>query len=427
MIARLVLGDLVASWRLWAASWAVMTAGALVALVCAADFSTAATLADPVDAAGLRNHALVFSAMNGLVVLVALTVLVSFTVQLQRRTYALWQLSGVGPSLVLRVVVLQALLLAAVSLAVALAGLPWVLDGVMTVLASPLRSPGAPALTATLGVPEALVASGAFAVVVVASALGAGRSAARTPLLTAVREPDQEVARPRRARLVTTAVTGAAALALLVLSALGAQGPSALFLVPAMASVVAGSPWAVPWLLERWTRLVPSRSDAWFLARRSALHHASRSQAAVSLLAVTGMLGSLTGLAGVWDDPAYYLNGLALFGTPVALVLVTGAATVAMTTRGRRRDTALLVVGGGTASLALRAAVLEALVVVVTAALVVVPAAVVSIPGTIGSPLDTLRPLPALLLLGAVVMVAVTVAPVLSARRGPVVRHLADA
>jgi putative ABC transport system permease protein len=85
------------------------------------------------------------------------------------------------------------------------------------------------------------------------------------------------------------------------------------------------------------------------------------------------------------------------------------------------------VVGGGTASLALRAAVLEALVVVVTAALVVVPAAVVSIPGTIGSPVDTLRPLPAVLLLGVVVMVAVTVAPVLSARRGPVVRHLAAA
>lgn len=426
MIARLVLRDLVSGWHLWTASGAVMVAAALVALVCAADFSTAASLADPVDASGLRNHALVFATMNGVVVLVALTVLVSFTVQLRRRRYALWQLSGVGPSVVLRLVVLQALALGGLSLALALAASPWVLGGVMTALAGPFRDQDAPALVAVLGLREVLVASVTFLAVVTLSALGAGRTAARTPLLTVVREPDSEGARPGLPRLVTAWATGALAVACLVLTAVGVQGPAMLFLVPGIACVVAASPWLVPWLVRSWPRLVPWRSDAWFLARRSAAHHATRSQAAVSLLAATGMLGSLTGLAGVWDDPAYYLNGLVLFGAPVAIVLFTGAATVVMTTRGRRRDTALLVVGGGTGALAVRAAVLEAVVVTVSAALVAVPAALASVPGSIGQPTDPLRPLPVVLALGAAVMIAVTVAPVLAARRGPLVRELVD-
>lgn len=427
MITRLVLSEVARSWRLWTASFVVMVLAALVALVCAGDVSTAAAIADPVDAAGLRNHALVFGTMNAIVVIGALNVLVGFSVRTQRRDHARWQLAGIGPGLVKRVVLGQAATLSLVAFATALALTPLVLGAVMAFLSAPLRNTGAPALEARLGVLETMVALAVFVLVVVLSALGAARAASKTPALFAVREPELEPTRLGRARLITAYVLGGLSLAMYAATLLGERGMTMIFLVPAMGLVVASAPWWCNRLVSTWTAAVPGSPVAWFLARESLRFHAARSHAAVALLAVAVMLAALTGLAGVWDSPAYYLSGLAIFGAPVLIVLFTGAATVVMTTSGRRRDVALLVVAGGTFRSALVGAVLEAVALVVTSVLIALPFALASIPAALTSWTDPLRPVPFVIAIGLLIMLVATVNPVLQARRRSLGPQLADA
>ncbi|MCS5519451.1 hypothetical protein [Curtobacterium flaccumfaciens] len=426
MIARLVLSEVARSWRLWTAAFVVMVLAALVALVCAGDVSTAAAVTDPVDAAGLRNHALVFGAMNAIVVIGALNVLVGFSIRTQRQDHARWQLVGIGPGLIERVVLAQAATLALAAFATALALVPLVLGALMAFLSAPLRNPGAAALQPRLGGVETMVALVVFVLVVLLSAIGAARAASRTPALLAVREPELEPTRPGRARLVTAYALGGISLAMYAATLLGERGMSMLFLVPAMGLVITSAPWLCGWLVSAWTTAVPAATAPWFLARESLRFHAARSHAAIALLAVAVMLAALTGLAGVWDSPAYYLGGLAIFGGPVLIVLFTGAATVVMTTSGRRRDVALLVVAGGTFRTALVGAVLEAVALVVTSVLIALPFALASIPTALTSWTDPLRPVPFVIAIGLLIMLVATVNPVLQARRRALGPQLAD-
>ena len=423
MIARLVLLDAARSWRLWCASFVVMVAAALVALVCAGDVATARSLADPVDRAGLMNHAMIFGTMNAVVVIGSLWVLITFTVRLQRRGYALWQFAGVGPGTIRRVVLGQALVVALVALAVALALLPWALSAVMTVLSAPLRDIGAPPLTATLGLVEVLVAGGAYLAVVLLSALSGARAARSTPALLAVRDVEEPDRGPGRLRVAFAIVTAVLFVGMLVAMAFGVYGITSMFLVPAMLLVVVTAPWLVPIVMRGWTRLVPSSAPAWLLAREAAAFASARSHAAVSLFTVTLLLGAFTGLAGLWDEGSDPAAGLAIFGTPVAVVLLTGTSTVLVTALGRRRDTALAIVVGSTWRTATAAAVLEAVIVVVTSLLIALPLALLSSTAALTSWTDPLRPVPPLAGVALVVMLLATTAPVGQVRRralGPV-------
>ncbi|MBT1678945.1 hypothetical protein [Curtobacterium aurantiacum] len=426
MIARLVLVEVVRAWRLWASAFVIMVLAAVVALVCAGDVSTAAVLTDPVDAAGLRNHALVFGGINSIVVVGALNVLVTFTIRVQRRTHALWQFGGIGPALIGRVVLTQAAALSLAAFGTALLVIPVVLQQLMAFLSAPLRSVDAPALEPRLGLVEGLAAFAVFELTVLLSALGAARAASRTPALFAVREPELEVTRTGLGRKTTAVVLGVTTVSMYVLNLLGAQGVTMMFLVPAMGFVVTVAPWLCRTLVAWWTTALPEAPASWFLARESLTHHVARSHSAIALLAVALMLGSLTGLAGVWDSPSYYLAGLAIFGSPVLIILFTGAATVVMTTMGRRRDVALLVVAGGTFRTAVVSAVLEAFAMVVTAVLIALPVALATVPTALSSWTEPLRPLPFVMAIGFVIMLVATVNPVLQARRRSLGRLLVD-
>lgn len=429
MITRLVLAEVARAWRLWVSTFVVIVLASAVALVCAGDVSTAATVADPVDAAGLRNHALVFGAVNAIVVVGALNVLVTFTVRVRRRNHALWQFGGMGPTLIRRVVLTEVAVVSLAGFGTALALMPFTLDALMAFLSAPLRDTGAPPLAARLGPVEALVAFAVSELVVLLSALGAARAASRTPALLAVREPEAESGRSGLGLVRKTAAwaLGGSAVAMYVLTLVGAQGITMVFLVPAMGFVIAVAPWACRRLVVAWTRALPDAPAPWFLARESLVHHATRSHSAIALLAVAMMLGSLTGLAGVWDDPASFLGGLAIFGGPVLIILFTGAATVVMTTLSRRRDVALLVVAGGTFRTAFVSALLEAVATVLTAVLIALPFAVASIPTALTSWTDPLRPLPVVVVVGLVIMVSATTAPVVQARHRPLGAQLVDA
>ncbi|KQM16562.1 hypothetical protein ASF83_12230 [Plantibacter sp. Leaf171] len=424
MIARLVVSDLLLHWRLWVGTFAVLTAGALIALVCAGDLSTARAMPPGPDQAALLNHAMIYSTMNGLIVIGSLSVVIGFAVKLQRPSHALWQIAGLGPRTVSRVVVLQTLLLAIAALLIGAAVAPTIVSLFLNDLTAPLRAPGAKPYTIVIAADTSAIAGFVFLIVVSVTATFASIAARRVPLLLAVRSEEHDGAGSGRSRWRVVVAIGFAVLAAVLMTALllGDRGVSSLFPVPIIALAVTVAPWVVGPVTDTWTRVVPGRaSTSWSLARRSAAYQLARSHATITMLSFAIMLGGFTGGMGLWSDPRSIEIAIALFGAPVVIVLITAGVTVSMTFLDRRREAALLVVGGATFRTALLVAAFESLICTGTAAIVglaaLVPTMIVPFGG---EPWDSvLVPLPAVLTVGCVVLLAATAAPVLAASRRP--------
>ena len=428
MIARLVVADLVASWRTWLGSFLVLFLSGVVALVCAGDVSTARAMGDTEQAAALMNHAKIYSAMNGLVVVGGVGVLVGYAVRLQRTRHALWQFAGLTPRTIATVVLAQVATVSLLAFLAASVAVVPVLDLLLNGLSRPVRAdPDAPLVSIVLSPGPVAVAALVHVGAALASTVVAARRAGRTPALVAVRAPLDEPVRPGAVRLVATGLTGVLAIGAYVGHLLGDGGVTGLFPVAFIALFAAAAPWLTGPAMRLWTAALPTGvGTIWFVARRNALHSVARSQAAVALIAIAAALGAFTGTIGVWDDLRVLAQGLALFGVPVVVVLLTAGTTIFMGTSERRRESAALVVAGMTWRAVVVAAAIEALVVTVTAGLVAtvlaLPATVVPFPGQ--QALDSLRPLPWVLLVGFVLVAVLSITPVLSARRRPIVREL---
>lgn len=428
MIARLVVADLVAGWRTWLGAFVVLFLSGVVALVCAGDVSTARAMDDPEQAAALMNHAMIYSAMNGLVVVGGVALLVGYAVRLQRTRHALWQFAGLTPRSIAAVVLAQVATVSVLALVAASIAVVPVLDLLLNGLSRPVRAdPDAPLVSIALSPGPVAVAALVHVGVAVASAGLAARRAGRTPALVAVRRSLDETVRPGVGRLVATGLTGVLAVGAYVGYLLGDRGVTGLFPIAFIALFAAAAPWLTGTVMRLWTAVLPAGvGTTWFVARRNALHAVARSQASVALLAVAAALGAFTGTIGLWDDPGTLVQGLALFGVPVAVVLLTAGTTIFMATPDRRRESAALVVAGMTWRAVTLAAAIEALVVTGTAGLV---ATVLALPATIvpfagQQAVDSLRPLPWVLLVGFTLVVVLSIAPVLAARRRPLVHEL---
>ncbi|GAA4669311.1 hypothetical protein [Frondihabitans cladoniiphilus] len=420
MIPRLVLAELVGGWRLWAGAFVVCVVAALIALVCAGDVSTAAILSEAQNPSGLINHALVFGAMNVPVVIGALNILLVYVVRLQRTHHALWQFGGVTPKLIRRIVVLQVGVVGVLAFLVALVLAAPTLRFLLNGLSAAVRGTEEEQITeVALSPAPTAIAFTVFLMVVVGSASSAARAASRTPALVAVRAPAEEPSRPSRARTVAGAIVLAVAGVLWAVTLNGGSGYLDFSQILVIIAFLLVAPVASQVVMEGWTRLMPFRSPSWFLAKEFAHHNVVRSHAGISLLVVAAGIGVETGYIGLWQDPEYFSIALAIFGTPIALVLVTGAATIFMTATHRRREAALLVVSGGTYGTAVRAAVVEAVIFVITALIlgvvVALPSALGPQPG--GTWWQAFVPLPFVLGLGLALLLTTTVAPVLQARR----------
>ncbi|WP_396598940.1 FtsX-like permease family protein [Frigoribacterium sp. R86507] len=428
MIARLVVADLVAGWRTWLGVFVVLFLSGVVALVCAGDVSTARAMDDPQQAAALMNHAKIYSAMNGLVVVAGVALLVGYAVRLQRTRHALWQFAGLTPRSIAAVVLAQVATVSVLAFLVASIAVLPVLDLLLNGLSRPVRAdPDAPLVSIALSPGPVAVAALVHVGVAVVSAAVAARRAGRTPALVAVRAPLDETVRPGVGRFVATALAAVLAVGTYVGYLLGDRGVTSLFPIAFIALFAAVAPWLTGPVMRLWTAVLPAGvGTTWFVARRNALHAVARSQAAVALLAIAAALGAFTGAIGVWSDLRMFVQGLALFGVPVAVVLLTAGTTIFMATPERRRESAVLVVAGMTWRAVTLAAAIEAVVVTVTAGLLAMalalPATIVPLPGQ--QALDSLRPLPWVLLVGFVLVVVLSIAPVLAARRRPVVREL---
>jgi putative ABC transport system permease protein len=280
---RLIVGDLIANGRIWLGAAVVAAVTALVGAVAASDIQTAAQIGGTAGLAlyGISGTVIVFSAVTTVVVLGSVTQL---AIALQQRSYALWQLVGLGPDRVRVVVHAQLALMALIGgVAGCAAAVP---------LLAPLFSFGfadvAPLrdITPGFGPGAALATIGYVLLTVTLGGARGARRAAETPALHALREPEAVHRGMSRTRWLI-----GAALALTlgsVIAGLPGKNPdeagTALLLIgPLAAALLAAlSPVFLTPLLRAWTALVPATaSSSWYLAVHLPRHRLGRSGGAV--------------------------------------------------------------------------------------------------------------------------------------------------
>ncbi|WP_432563027.1 hypothetical protein [Kineococcus sp. SYSU DK003] len=445
-LLRLVVGDVVVDPRGSAGVAVVAGTTAVVGSPAAALVVTAGAVPGTAGLAlyGLSGTVIAFTVVAAVAVLAPVA---GLTVGVRRREHALWQVVGLSPATVRRVVLAQLLLaggvgaLAGVLLARPLvpAVVGWTLAGTDGLTGVRVHAGGAGAAGVVVAVVLVLVVVGGWR---------AAGAAARTEVVQLLRTPDPPAPRTGPLRWAL-----ALALLLMLLSVVwGLPGRVArsldvgtplLLVGPLVAGVlVALGPLIDGPLRRAWTALVPARwSPAWFLACAAAVHGAGRSSAVSaplalavaltgSLFAATGTVARAEGLSGGPSSRSVVL----LLGGPLLLAAVGAAASVYTAGRIRDRQTALLLAAGASPATVLLAAAYEALVHVVTGTLLggagVLLTAMVAWWAVF--PLDPgVRPVlgvPAVAVtagLAAVTMLLATLAPTLRAVRRDPVRVLA--
>ncbi|KJC64272.1 ABC transporter permease [Agreia bicolorata] len=308
-------------------------------------------------------------------------------VELRGRDYAIWQLAGVLPATIGRLVIAQSLV---VAMAGALVG-AIIADLIVPSTIQALWREGL-AKDGTImrfGPGAALVDILAVTALVLISTIPAARRASRTPALAVLRESTPPMARMTLRRWIAVAVSLLAITALVLgmsggrseLVGMGAMLPPVLV---ALAASVA--PILYPRVLRLWTALLPARvSPAWYLGRHNARHKLSRSTAAITpmMVAVAIAGGPISDIATATNailitrdsPPDYYTKDssgnlallLVLVGAPVAVATLGSAVVVFVTGRDRYRDNALLRAAGATNTTIVAASIAEALIHAATA------------------------------------------------------------
>ncbi|MEG0015044.1 MAG: ABC transporter permease [Gordonibacter sp.] len=387
---RLVFCDLRDHAATWAGAFAIAVAcGYLGGWVA----SLTATFSIYPRLQGLTLTMLPFSLIAAVAVLVPAA---NLTVSAQRRSYALWQLAGVSPRRVGVVVLTQlavvAVLGAACGTLVEAATFAPLFPGVFS---SPFYQP-IDRVVLDAGLPLMPVVWLVVAGVFLLGGLRGARSAAATPPLAALRDPEPKHRGMTWLRMLLFAglATGACGLAWYLLSSEPeAAMDSSLFLpLLAVAVLVPVAPLVFSALLGAWTSVVPqARWNAWYLARRMARNGlASSTSVEAPIMVGVGLLVGIFSLSNVlgvyaqqrgmvgWSTSLDWTSTLLLLGGPVLLCAVGAAVGVVMTSRSRTRDVALLIASGARPATLVASAACEAFIHAITATLAGVGAAVAS-------------------------------------------------
>ncbi|MDR1186470.1 MAG: hypothetical protein LBK95_03260 [Bifidobacteriaceae bacterium] len=459
-MSRLVWAGLRESWRLWAGAALLCLASAALlgclAIVLASVLTGRAYLdglgIGPVYD-GLTETASMLSLFVVGPTVVVLAVVLGLVGQMTARQHAVWRLAGALPAQVRRAMLAQSVFVAALaSVAGTSIALPFgqqVVD-----LIAQLPPPGR--LDARI---PAWALAAVVALEVVIAVVAAFVPAWRAP-------------RPRRAMGVFRWTLLGAVSAFLVLpnvlpmailyadtrAARGDEDATAEALgdlitinmgfgLSVIVLIAAAAPAVTPAVLRLWTGIVPaSVAPLWHLARHSAGARLAVSTAATTPLVIAvAMLGlyfsSVHTLAAALGegslDEAYgqQTENLIVLGPPAALALIGSVIVLAMTSRGRERDLAVLRTQGTTSRDMSLIALAEALIYAVTAAIMAtVPVAAVTALGAISLsaaryPLSYLHAawgVPASAwLIGAVLMAGVVLAAGIPAIRRPAAETLA--
>ncbi len=380
---RLVLRDLLANVPIWLGAL-VVTAAAGAAVSVAAALVTSGFGLEFVYAAGLASLASISAVLTIISIVAVLGNVTRLTVDLQRRSYALWQLVGVSAARVTWIVRAQlaivALIGSTLGTVIASAFIPEILRFGLS------DSSGLQQIVPrTLPISQVVVIVLVSAVVVLGS-LKSSRRAGRVRAIEVLRDAGGEATRMGVGRWVALGLT--ASLAILSTWSVGNSSGGAsgqLLIIGPLFTAVAlcAIPAVAPSLLRGWTRLIPDRiSTSWFLARNAASFSVSRSTATISALVVTiGLPGSFyaafstngnfvratTGETSGTLGPGSFLL---LLGGPLLVSLAGATATVLMATRTREQETALVQAAGGGRAVVLLRAMWEALILVGTSALI---------------------------------------------------------
>ena len=411
-MTRYTLRALAAQWRAWSGTVVVLALAAVLVDVCLAHRMTV-TRPDVVAAArdaGVSPRELTVPGVSmyfysAMVAIPVVAVVGQSCVQALRTSWARWRLAGALPRQVLASVVATVAVLGAV------ACVPGILVGlavdqpfaeVLTRMAAQrmgrievVQTPATVALTVVSVVGIAVI-----------GAIGPARSAVRTPATEAVRTASPVPVR-RRMGVARWVLAGAWALmcagqllvALLVrpgeiidgLPTGGGQAALASFLLAVLAVLVA--PVLVPGLLRAWSAplgrigRLGGLGGSWLIARRSALWRSSLAASAIALLSLAfsfaAVLVTNLGVARAVIRAAHLhavldqTDSLALASILGAMALLGAIAVVAMASRSRQREIAVLRCAGTTIGRVRAQVVIEAGLYVGTALIIsIVPTAV---------------------------------------------------
>ena len=414
-MTRYTLRALAAQWRAWSGTVVVLALAAVLVDVCLAHRMTV-TRPDVVAAArdaGVSPRELTVPGVSmyfysAMVAIPVVAVVGQSCVQALRTSWARWRLAGALPRQVLASVVATVAVLGAV------ACVPGILVGlavdqpfaeVLTRMAAQrmgrievAQTPATAALTVVSVVGIAVI-----------GAIGPARSAVRTPATEAVRTASPVPVR-RRMGVVRWVLAGAWALmcagqllvALLVrpgeiidgLPTGGGQAALASFLLAVLAVLVA--PVLVPGLLRAWSAplgrigRLGGLGGSWLIARRSALWRSSLAASAIALLSLAfsfaAVLVTNLGVARAVIRAAHLhavldqTDSLALASILGAMALLGAIAVVAMASRSRQREIAVLRCAGTTIGRVRAQVVIEAGLYVGTALIIsIVPTAVTAV------------------------------------------------
>ena len=414
-MTRYTLRALAAQWRAWSGTVVVLALAAVLVDVCLAHRMTV-TRPDVVAAArdaGVSPRELTVPGVSmyfysAMVAIPVVAVVGQSCVQALRTSWARWRLAGALPRQVLASVVATVAVLGAV------ACVPGILVGlavdqpfaeVLTRMAAQrmgrievVQTPATVALTVVSVVGIAVI-----------GAIGPARSAVRTPATEAVRTASPVPVR-RRMGVARWVLAGAWALmcagqllvALLVrpgeiidgLPTGGGQAALASFLLAVLAVLVA--PVLVPGLLRAWSAplgrigRLGGLGGSWLIARRSALWRSSLAASAIALLSLAFSFAAVlvtnlevaraviraAHLHAVLDQT----DSLALASILGAMALLGAIAVVAMASRSRQREIAVLRCAGTTIGRVRAQVVIEAGLYVGTALIIsIVPTAVTAV------------------------------------------------
>ena len=414
-MTRYTLRALAAQWRAWSGTVVVLALAAVLVDVCLAHRMTV-TRPDVVAAArdaGVSPRELIVPGVSmyfysAMVAIPVVAVVGQSCVQALRTSWARWRLAGALPRQVLASVVATVAVLGAV------ACVPGILVGlavdqpfaeVLTRMAAQrmgrievAQTPATVALTVVSVVGIAVI-----------GAIGPARSAVRTPATEAVRTASPVPVR-RRMGVARWVLAGAWALmcagqllvALLVrpgeiidgLPTGGGQAALASFLLAVLAVLVA--PVLVPGLLRAWSAplgrigSLGGLGGSWLIARRSALWRSSLAASAIALLSLAfsfaAVLVTNLGVARAVIRAAHLhavldqTDSLALASILGAMALLGAIAVVAMASRSRQREIAVLRCAGTTIGRVRAQVVIEAGLYVGTALIIsIVPTAVTAV------------------------------------------------
>ena len=395
-MTRYILRSLLSQWKSWSGTVLVLAFAATLVNVCLAHrFSVtrpevvATARAAGVSPAELEMSGLSIYIYSALVAIPVVAVVGQSCVQALRTNWARWRLAGAVPRQVFLSVIMTIATLGLVSC------IPGILVGILVdqTFSSILTRIASEKMGAieVIQTPTTILFTAVSVVgIAVLGAFGPARTAVKVPATEAIREMSLSIRRMSLTRWGLGALWSLICAAQLFLAftiqpqkiddglpAGGGQAMLAAILISILSVIIA--PALVPGLLKVWSSPLAHLGGPWLVARRSTSWRASLSGSAVALLGLgfsftaalmTNLYTTESVVASAHlPNKINQLDTLVMIAILGLIALLGAIAVVAMTSRSRQREFAILRCGGSTIKQIRAQAVIESLLYTCTALL----------------------------------------------------------